>query len=387
MVSSCYCFCYCAGFNLTACRDYIGGHLSTFLYAMPLTKATRSHYMTSNCLRNSSSFASEEHYLTEYQLVTDTNMLAQLFGIRILQRGEPDEFSFLPSPIPLANYVYWQQPMKGRLKFGFLLPRKDFNRWFYALFFRLLLPMNTDIRMYHMIVLSPLNITILFRLMIHLQRIGYPSHWLAEVLSNILEDKVTSTCRPPRTTPLQIKDVLKDHPSKHLTTRPFAEELATFTAIFQPLLPLYISPTLLPQRESIHRYSFSLTRSMELRPQSQNMILVLFDDKIVPPEAMFNVRPLLDPSWGEIDSRFEDPRFQMGRKEGIFVWLTIERDFENHTVEAWMPDRFVDRLKALGWAVSLWRGDTYNSIWDGEKLDRVRDVATKGKPWVDTGVD
>lgn len=44
----------------------------------------------------------------------------------------------------------------------------------------------------------PLNLTAFFRILVHLHEMGYPSHWLAVVVSTILTGVITTTARAPR---------------------------------------------------------------------------------------------------------------------------------------------------------------------------------------------
>lgn len=47
-------------------RDYIGGHMATFIHAMPILKSYPAACVTSNCLRNTANFPTLEHHSSEY---------------------------------------------------------------------------------------------------------------------------------------------------------------------------------------------------------------------------------------------------------------------------------------------------------------------------------
>ncbi|TVY26359.1 hypothetical protein LHYA1_G006012 [Lachnellula hyalina] len=146
--------------TLTMTGDYMGGHLTTFLYALPLCRRCPSVFVKANCLRNSSSFLTVLDYLSEYQLITDDKMLLQLAQTIIMIR-ENKEFLW-----PMADYTYYTWSGPGPHLYPDLLPRKAFTKWFYGLFFRWALPFNQKPHIFHEIILSPLNLTILFRLIL-----------------------------------------------------------------------------------------------------------------------------------------------------------------------------------------------------------------------------
>ena len=133
---------------------------------------------------------------------------------------------------PMANYTkyhlfgaFLDQP------FNELLPRPDFNKWFYGFFFRLALSFNVQLQDHRNIISSPLMLTVIFHLIDHLRTLGYPSHWMSENLSLILENKVVSTCCPPCSSPSAIKDVERNYPMKQLCTTSFVYEMRTLARI------------------------------------------------------------------------------------------------------------------------------------------------------------
>jgi len=147
----------------------VGGHLSTFLYATPLLKHHKTSTLESRCLRNTGLWDRVESFVAGYQCIADQRVLKQLTQTKVVYGGE--------FPWPIGNYTKYQladliQPQP----FSSLLPRQDFNKWFYALFWRLALPFNGKVREIQSIVYSPLNLTIFFRMISHLSSLGYPSH-------------------------------------------------------------------------------------------------------------------------------------------------------------------------------------------------------------------
>ena len=154
--------------------------------------------------------------------------------------------------MPLVeNTIYcWASP-DLRVGFSSLLPRKRFKTWFHALFFRLALPFPQNPLDNLKVIVSPLNLIVLFYLIPQLHKIGYPAHWLSEVLTSILSGSLRTTARPPRVRPLTIEDLEKDHPDRSLCVAPFAPELAVIARLFQPILPFSL-PSTVPAIDKIH---------------------------------------------------------------------------------------------------------------------------------------
>ncbi|KAJ8065183.1 hypothetical protein OCU04_005895 [Sclerotinia nivalis] len=181
-------------------------------------------------------------------------MAQQLTSMTVLSRGE--------DPWPMADYTRYGISWSLFRGFRGILLRKRFVKWLYALFFRLAIPFTLNIAAQAKLISSPLTLTIIFRLIAHLRIIGYPSHWMSEALSNILENKVHTTARPPRHSPNPVTEVKREHPRRHLCTSPFVQEMATLARIFETLLPFSLpSLAVIPKANNIFNYNFTFVMS------------------------------------------------------------------------------------------------------------------------------
>ncbi|KAI9645883.1 hypothetical protein NHQ30_005319 [Ciborinia camelliae] len=370
--------------HLSNVPDYMGGHLSTFLYASPLLKPLPSSSVESNCLRNSGTWNNLESFLAEYQLITDTKMLQQLTSVTVLSRGM--------FPWPMADYTHYGVSESLHRSFGDLLPRKPFMKWFFALFLRLAIPYNLDLRQFQSVIYSPLNLSILFRLVVHLRAIGYPSHWLSEALSNILESKVRTTARPPRKSPNSVAEVKREHPEKHVCTAPFAQEMGTLAKIFEPLLPFSLpSLSVIPQSNGISHYRFNMTNVLRVQDDSvasTHLALVFWDhDRLlqcgegIENTFFANMRSILDSSWGDkYWSEYMGSQVEIFRENGVVIWTTIGYDVVTGVVSVWMPEVFIEKVKK-SWACGLWRVDTWQTVNSGPVM--AKDTVVKGERWID----
>lgn len=298
-------------------------------------------------------------------------------------------------------------PPNLRRNFSDLLPRKPFNKWFYAIFFKLALPFNCDIRYFQVIIYAPLNFTIIFRLLCQLRLLGYPSHWLSEALTNILDDKVITSARPPWKLPMKVPDVKHDYPEKKLTTAPFRQEFATLTQLFQPLLPFSLASRTIPPLSTIHSYTIAFPSYTSYSSQQTCLLLVFYNPLLFPsmsprPSTLTlsptqapppSLRPLLDPSpASEIDPSFCGPQYTRFREEGVACWTSFSWDAASRTARAWMSTTLVDKLVKEDWCCALWRVDLWcpvagGGIGGGEgkgtKSCKVADIVVKGEAWHD----
>lgn len=348
---------------------------------MPLLKRNRSSVAQSNCLRNTPRWESMDEFVAEYQVtpvIADDTMLRQLTGVDIIYKGDP--------PMPLADYAYFLLAGPSlKQHFADLLSRKSLGRWLYAVFFKLALPMNCPTHPFSHVVISPLNMTIFFRLLAQLRLLGYPSHWLSESLLHILSNTVVTTARPPRTIPLTPADITRPHPAKHLSTTPFIHEAATLTRLFEPLLPFSLSPTtdILPSLQSIYEYEIHQPHYVDRDCQYCNLVLVFWNAALLPrPCSVMELRQLLDPSWGEeVEAKFKGEEVRRFREEGVRLWSSFRWDTCGRVARAWIPEGMVAELGERGWCCGLWRTDLWEpAFWEASPVVK---VVRRGRAWME----
>ncbi|EED17045.1 hypothetical protein TSTA_021060 [Talaromyces stipitatus ATCC 10500] len=131
-----------------------------------------------------------------------------------------------------------------------LLSRGELSRFLFSQFFSVSLPLGNAMS-------TSANLTYFFDLLIHLHSIGYPAHWLADVLAKILGDGVNSSPSPPRTpdetnprNPLSPSTTMR---GVYGSVASFIPEASTLASIFQRLLPFNVI-TSLPPLSTIHQY-------------------------------------------------------------------------------------------------------------------------------------
>ena len=81
-----------------------------------------------------------------------------------------------------------------------LLTREEVEKWLYAFFMKTVLPTKRPAVQGVAPIFSPLNMSVLFRLLSTLFHNGYPARWLSGILSTLLNNEVETTARLPRGT-------------------------------------------------------------------------------------------------------------------------------------------------------------------------------------------
>jgi hypothetical protein len=316
-----------------------------------------------------------EDFLAEYQYIPDEPTLEQLTMVSIMDRPNPiysypmthyTHYTHLGGPFELTNHAFVD-----------LLPRKPFTKWFFGVFFRLALPFNQNNSPSNGIILSPLNLTILFRLISYLSTIGYPSHWLSECLENVIENKVVTTARPPRTKPMRPADVQRNCPAKKLCTAPFSYEMATLAQLFQPLLSFTLTSPLVPERSTIYEYTFHLPSYSNADPQHSCLALVFTNPVLSGPHMLalaHDVRTALTDEDGGI---VKGPDWEVFREKVIVVWTTFTWDLKEEKARAWIPESLLEMV--VLWACGLYRTDVCWPVFHVPAL--VAQAVSKGERW------
>ena len=339
---------------------------------MPLTKLTPSSCATSTCLRNLGSWRTIHGFHNEYLLAPDAATLAKLTRMTIIDQHEGN----LPDPtkwvLPLGDYYRWGRTGKGPLSFSSLLPRAALMKWLYAVFFKIALPVNRHGVAFHELILSPLNATVIFRILIHLQHLGYPSHWLSDFLDCILSNYVVTSARPPRTSPLTIAETKKDRPVKKMSVAPFVLEMTTLLLMFEPILPFTVMTKDLPPPSAVHEYIVTVPRSKRGLPpmafERQGWILVFHHTKLwelLDDEDVFSycdLRGLLDGSWDAKMNSIEAQDVYKFRDEGLVLVSTLKYDAKAMEATVWMLEEKMDAMLRDGnWMCGLWSTEIWKS--------------------------
>jgi hypothetical protein len=381
--------------HLSNIPDYIGGTLTSFIYALPLTHPGDSSYITSTCLRNPPRWKSEAHFHNEYVGLSAPSDLAKVFQVRSSGSHEPecdDIMSGLPGfpePMPMNGeysmtamrqaskliaplaYHFWHrldQPKNS----ADLMPREKLETWLYRLLLKLGIPSHKQAIQSYVLIYSPLNLTVFYRLLLHLSNVGYPAHWLSGVLDNLLGGRINTTARPPRSDPLMIKETKARLPALTQSVKPFVAELSTLASMWQPALPFGLLSTNIPRRQDIRKYRLAFTNVSGEVDNVATFVLAFFKTLLLPPKSAFRTL-LLDDEEGQKDSQVSTLR-----KEGLHIVTTWEWSRSSKTATFWLRrDVMEEMLRSQRWGVMIWRTDN----WTHQSSPHTLDVVDTGETW------
>ena len=356
--------------------------MSSVLYAAPLLKSHGESYYSSTCLRNPALWSSMHDFNNEYMLINDYLTLMKLFQMKKTNEPMARLFESGPEMFMLSDYIKWQYLRRKRFPSHFLVPKEALTKWLYALFFKFALPSDRSDMHFNSLLFCPLNLTIYFRVLLRLHESGYPRHWLATALANIVSNTVTTTARPAETAPLEIEEARREHPLRKVTTAPYASEMSTLTTIFQPMLPFSIISSSLPKPDAIHLYtiSFSSLHINYHRDRLPVFALVFYNNHML--KKMTGERSPTTLNWRLLfyhASDFKSDDLDQLRENGLILWSSFEWERRKERASVWMRKDFGDKcLSSRDWCVGIVRTDTWRLV---TMPGRAKDVMVEGKKW------
>ena len=242
--------------------------------------------------------------------------------------------------MPMCVYNRWYHQAVSR-EYKDLMPRAKLQTWLYRLFLKTALPVDKHNITDWTLIYSPLNLTYFFRLCAHLHSIGYPGHWLGEVISNLLSGTITTTARPPRSEPLEPREI--DAPQKPLaqSVAPFTAELSTLAAMWQRLLPFGILSRHIAPVETLKKYSITFAKVSQEVDAYPLFVLVFHKGDTVPVSHASSMRSLL---LGDENGSKEHDHKEF-RERRVSVVSTWTWDRASRTATAWLREDEMLRMR------------------------------------------
>ncbi|THZ17767.1 hypothetical protein D6C90_09856, partial [Aureobasidium pullulans] len=170
--------------HLSNVPDYTGGTLGAFLFAAPITPVTKDFkaQFSFTCLRNPPAFKDVDEFNSEYCLLPEMSMIAKIF--LCVRRPCISESMPLPAFMQMQGLIgmgYFEWSKQAEIvPFPSLLDRPTITAWIHGLLLKTAIPKERQVPAMTLIN-SPFNLTVLFRVIMHLKKVGYPSHWLSEI--------------------------------------------------------------------------------------------------------------------------------------------------------------------------------------------------------------
>lgn len=253
------------------------------------------------------------------------------------------------------------------------MPRERLETWLYRLLLKLAIPAQKEAQSF-VLIYSPLNLDVFYRLPLHLSNIGYPAHWLSGVLDNLLEGSINTTARAPRSDPMKIKETKARMPVLSQSVKPFVAELSTLASMWQSTLPFGVLSTNIPRSQDIRKYRVDFTNVKEHVDNTAAFVLAFFHVLMLPTQPTFRTL-LLDDEEGQ-----DDPQVSKLRKEGLHIVTTWEWSRSSKTATFWLRRDVMEEMQRdQSWGVMMWRTDN----WTNQAVPHRLDVVDTGETWVD----
>ncbi|KAI0019836.1 hypothetical protein F4780DRAFT_792580, partial [Xylariomycetidae sp. FL0641] len=362
--------------------DYVGGSLTSFLYASPILKAGRGTGLMSTVLRNPPQWKSIDQFNAEHLLMYDRHQLQKHFGVK-LSAETPEESSSSPMDLlmgpmpPLLQYKKWEKCSARQLSVEELLPKSRFSKWVYAHFLKTVLPFprpQSDFAL----VYAPLNMTVVMRLLALAAELGYPDHWISTIINGLGTGRIDTTARAPRKYVLTPGALDKQNDSRTMSVQPWAAEFTTLITMWRGVLPckgLFIPNKILPSPETISEYTIDFPPFQGQDLNVPHFALVFWNQRKYD-EPPTKLRPLLqDDEKGDTTTGS-----QALRADGIRVLTTLQWTRASNRATFWLRSDVADQMMAEGWTVYIWRMDSWVRL---TKALQLTGAMTRTRSWVD----
>lgn len=331
----------------------------------------------SSCVRlNTFAFNSHSNFLAEYSLMGDETTVGRHFGVSL--RKDSPSLSWEERDLQLSDYTWWTASPEERLPVSQRLSRPAVRRFLHGHLLKICLPAPRP-KGEQELVHAPLNVTALFRLVARLHAIGYPAHWLSEVLAEVFGGALANaTVRAPRQKTMDVQALNQAHPALSTSVRPWSAELTTLGALWRALLPfglLLPGNALLPSPDRVRKYQVVFPAYEDDFLSRPHFVLVFWNAELGlgeedPPRVIR--RALLDDEHGD---RSEKAR--RIREAGLHVLTTFKWVTATRTASFWLRSDVVETMRQQGrWKAYVWRSDTYQRVTKGVLVrDAVEQIA------------
>jgi hypothetical protein len=369
-------------------RDYVGGHMSTVLYCLPLLKAEPHAHVTSTCLLNPPLWNSAEDFMCEYLLLPTLKQLEKATLLKLA----PGQLQVLMDFLPMCEFINWQLALpegSKKLEYDQLLPRAELSRWLIQVFFHIAIPAEREIRSMARIN-TPLNLTAFIRLLVRVVEIGYPPHWIGAVLEDILDNKVYTNARIPESAPVTSHELTKDWPRLSISTRPFIPEMQMLLATWARILPFGVVTSVhkVPRPEHIFEYKFKLEKPL-FRDEFVNVLALVFYPETALEKLLKSASSYSTLSHSEVMIRDvlagkgTDTPEKKRMRENVWVVSTFWWDYTTREVRLRVKEGWIENMRREDrWVASLFRTDDWTPCTFPTSL-RGGNLAKRAIRWVD----
>ena len=301
--------------HLSSSLKYIGGPLEIVLFIFQSLRPIEAASVTSKTLSYNHKLQGELQYLAKCLLMGVPLDIAHVWNLQ----ADFDEQMFRES----SPHLRWQKTLQSPFSFYQLLPREDIEHTVYAMIFRIMAPAECNQQPRRNPIFAPFNLMAVFRILTHLFEVGYPAHWLSEILQSLLNNNVVTTARHPLSQEDTLIRVSRRYRPKKIRVDPYLAQLTTLASIWATKLPFGLLNAKLCPKKSIRRYTLEFEHNDILRDAS-HFVLVFIRGRFDPAAIGENLRKWLT----EDDKCKPDERKRCERGLTVvdtFIWNTESR--------------------------------------------------------------
>ncbi|KDR74056.1 hypothetical protein GALMADRAFT_250787 [Galerina marginata CBS 339.88] len=226
--------------------DYTNGLLNSAVFVLPHHPLGSNNAIVpitlSNCLLNTAAFGSIDDFCYNYTLLRQDD-LEKFLGCSLVVSDRSmfgSKQALLPASLP--------RPV------SMLASKAALHKWLSHLLLCIVcngIPLPPPRR-----VDLPNNLNAFFRLLVHLHRVGFPSHWIGEFVQMVVSDSLITNMNPYLgRLPIQKSAGNNTTASRKVYLNAWQAELELIFAISGPALPFFVAiPKHYPSLDDIHTY-------------------------------------------------------------------------------------------------------------------------------------
>ncbi|KAI0884846.1 uncharacterized protein GGS22DRAFT_189057 [Annulohypoxylon maeteangense] len=355
--------------------DYVGGSLTSFLYGAPLLKRGTGTGLMSCVLLTTGQWTNLRHFNAEYLLMHDPNMIRKHFSVElaeVIRDTVPVPSIHMSTSIPMIHYHRWEGRKSGAIPLEQMMSKMSLCKWLHAHFLKICLPSYR-----HEIcrVFAPLNMTMFMRLVVHMGHLGYPGHWLSEIIKSLSSGDIHTAARALPRPALGPNAVDKNNALRAMCVKPWRAEFTTLVTQWKELFPFatVIPSGILPSPEIITEYSIKIPLVPSNNLSQPHFMLVFWNQRKYgePPDGIY--RLLLDDENGDMTTSA-----QKIRSDGINILSTFKWVSDEMTATFWLRSDVVDLMLKEDWTVCIWRIDSWVRYTPGQPLGK---YLSKKRTW------
>lgn len=336
------------------------------IHAVPRLQSIPEAAVGMNCLFNGPAWSSIDDFVYTYG-----HLVAPHLNVLIIQ---PTRYTLLrPEQLPcyLGCQIKWTHTYDGpTLKLPFcLIPcahplppaqlqsRIAMEQWLQRVLIRILSP-PTPQAASGFVIFLPSTIRTFVHLLVHVKNLGYPAHWMSDMLEKILHDNLESEYRPASQLPIPVSDINRVQLRRKMQISPWMADIELVVGTALESLPFAVRlPPHFPAPASFCTFSARVCNIVGSCGSDQAgfprapSLAILFTMGYMRAHG-YHIHPKT--------ILFSDDTNAVSKQQ---IFMSIEKlDIDKTTNSGeitWTMDRTrITRMKSDGWSLCLWRTDT-----------------------------